>query len=80
MICPYCNKEMKLGEIIPKWEWGHHPIVAPQLYIDEDTEIPLTGGSSSLSLLVGDKLQCYYCLDCRKIILDIPEQNKKKKT
>lgn len=77
MICPYCNKEMKLGEIISHYQ----PIVSPQLYIDEDTEIPLTTSHlSPLSILVGNVLKCYYCLDCRKIILDIPEQNKKKKT
>ncbi len=29
MNCPYCNKEMKLGEITSKWK---HPIVKPQLY------------------------------------------------
>ena len=78
MICPYCNKEMKLGEITTKYR---HPIVSPQLYIDEYTEMPLTASHlSPLSILVGNVLKCYYCLDCRKIILDIPEQNKKKKT
>lgn len=78
MICPYCNKEMKLGEITSKLK---HPIVAPQLYIDEEQQIPLTTGRlTPLSLWVGDVVKCYYCLDCRKIILDIPEkaENKKK--
>ena len=74
MLCPYCNKEMKLGEIVPKWGVGHHPIVAPHLYIDDEQQIPLTTGHlTPLSLCVGNKFQCYYCLDCRKIILDIPE-------
>ena len=78
MICPYCNKEMKSGEITSKLK---HPIVAPQLYIDEEQQIPLTTGRlTPLSLWVGDVVKCYYCLDCRKIILDIPEkaENKKK--
>lgn len=75
MLCPYCNKEMKIGEIADKLGiGGKGNMRSPQLYTKEKNEIPLHCCKSFLVGIVGAKLPCYYCLDCRKILLDIPEE------
>ncbi len=71
MICPYCNHEMKVGEIADSFRFNRN-MVSPQLYTEEKEEIALTCFKSPLAGIVGAKFPCYYCLHCHKVILDIP--------
>ena len=61
MDCPFCGKEMKEGTIPSASKW-----VEDGLDIWEG--IPLTVG------ILGTAPKSFYCEDCRRIVLPVPEK------
>ena len=72
MICPYCNKEMKLGTIeadnLLSWTpEGERPKGATRWSISPNG-IKL----ANFYFFRSASIEAYYCSDCQKIILDVP--------
>ena len=65
--CPYCGNEMAAGTI---------PAVRDRIYWESDTKSGAWAESVTLSaggVVNSVTAKAYYCKDCRKVIVDVPE-------
>lgn len=68
-LCPYCGKEMEAGEIaaaqyVVQWE---------KTYETPTFEEPKRVMLSSGSILNPVTAKAYYCKECQKVIVDVPD-------
>lgn len=61
MDCPFCGKEMKEGTIPSGVKWVEDGL-------DDWEGVPLAAG------LLGQSPKSFYCPDCRRIVLPVPEK------
>lgn len=73
MICPYCEKEMKKGNIHARGEvLGWIPISKQKGLFSLRWSLPK--GSVKLAeydIFCGSKVIAYYCEFCKKVIIDV---------
>lgn len=67
--CPYCGKEMEAGTI-PPVQYG---VQWMKTYETPTFEEPERVMLSSGSILNPVTAKGYYCADCRKVIVDVPD-------
>lgn len=68
-LCPYCGEEMETGEI-PPVQYGVQWVKTYETPTFEEPERIMLSSGSILSPVTA---KAYYCADCHKVIVDVPE-------
>ncbi|HBC31945.1 MAG TPA: hypothetical protein DC024_11980 [Clostridiales bacterium] len=75
MECPYCNKKMQLGAIeadnLLSWTpEGENKGRMGRIFRSDRS--PNSVILAELNVFSGSTVKAYYCIDCKKIIIDVP--------
>lgn len=80
MKCPYCDREMKLGTINASNLLSWTPDGESASGITRWAKSPNAVVLAKWYGLIDASIEAFYCEECKKIIIDVPEKESKKKT
>lgn len=80
MKCPYCDSEMKLGTINASNLLSWTPDGEAASGVTRWAKSPNAVVLAKWYGLIDASVEAFYCEECKKIIIDVPEKESKKKS
>lgn len=73
MKCPYCKEEMQPGAI--HFDGMYKPKWIPNKKNTLSILYPFVKGIKLIDDFLDNKIECCLCTNCKKLIIDLPEQS-----